>query len=177
MALTEEQNPLRKNRQETTPSLRLSDLEIEAIDLFIRVAHLLNVPKSVAEIYGLLFVSATPVSFRYVQSKLDISVGSASQGLKLLRNLGAVKTVYVAGERCDYYLPETMLSKLTSGLLNTRFEPANLRGEERLERLSSLLDQTPVGDRQLLKQRIELLRQWRRKLRSILPILLLSLEA
>jgi DNA-binding transcriptional regulator GbsR (MarR family) len=177
MPITEKQNPPSGNAQPQEPPGQLSEIEIEAIDLFVRVAQLVNIPKSVAEIYGLLFISPTPVSFRFIQRKLNISVGSASQGLKLLRSLGAVKTVYVAGERCDYFLPETVLSKLTSGLLNTRLGPENLRGEERLERLNSLLEQAPAVNRQLLQERVELLHQWKRKVRSALPILLLSLEA
>ena len=40
----------------------LSDLEVESIEMFINFLRLLGWPKSVGEIYGLLFVSAGPLA-------------------------------------------------------------------------------------------------------------------
>ena len=40
------------------PAAPLSPLETEIIDLFVQVSRLLGQPRSLAEIYGLLFISA-----------------------------------------------------------------------------------------------------------------------
>ena len=87
----------RNNNEESAPSARLSALEIEAIDMFINFLRIVGLQKSIGEIYGLLFVSAKPLSMEDIMNRLDISLGAASQGLKLLRGLGAVKAVYSPG--------------------------------------------------------------------------------
>lgn len=60
---------------------------------FVDAAALLGVPKSVAAIYGTCFASSEPLSFSEIQERLDLSAGSISQGLKLLREMGALKIV------------------------------------------------------------------------------------
>src|SRR2546421_11520943 len=81
----------------------LSPLETEIIDLFVQVSHLLGQPRSLAEIYGLLFISARPLAMDDLIERLQMSKGSASQGLKFLRSVGAVRPVYVPGERRVHY--------------------------------------------------------------------------
>jgi HTH-type transcriptional regulator, glycine betaine synthesis regulator len=71
-------------------------LEVEIIDFFVQLSRLLGQPQSLAEIYGLLFISARPLAMDDLVERLHLSKGSTSQGLKLLRNIGAVKMVYVA---------------------------------------------------------------------------------
>src|SRR5271154_152452 len=95
----------------------LSSLEIEAIDLFISFVRLLGMPKSVGELYGLLFVSPHALPMETLMERLNMSKGAASQGLKLLRSFGAVKTAYVAGERRDHYLAEFDLSRFATGFI------------------------------------------------------------
>ena len=50
----------RNNNEGSVPSARLSELEIEAIDMFINFLRIVGLQKSIGEIYGLLFVSASP---------------------------------------------------------------------------------------------------------------------
>src|SRR5581483_3237514 len=92
----------------------LSELEVEAIDLFISFVRLLGLPKSVGELYGLLFVSPVPLSMDALMDRLQMSKGSASQGLKLLRSFGAVRSVYMAGDRRDHYVAEFDLSRFAT---------------------------------------------------------------
>jgi hypothetical protein len=54
------------------------------------VVQIFGVPKSVGQIYGLLYASPEPLSFSDIVVRLGISKGSASQGLRLLRSLGAI---------------------------------------------------------------------------------------
>ena len=64
--------------------------ETECATFFSEVVQVFGVPKSVGQIYGLLFASPEPLSFSDIVERLDISKGSASQGLQLLRSLGAI---------------------------------------------------------------------------------------
>src|ERR1041385_6256879 len=88
-----------KNPEEQNSAARLNPLETEIIDLFVQLSRLLGQPRSLAEIYGLLFISARPMAMDHLIERLRLSKGSASQGLKFLRNVGAVRMVYVAGDR------------------------------------------------------------------------------
>ncbi len=60
---------------------------------FMQAADLLGVPKSIALIYGVVFASPEPLCFADVEERLDISKGSISQGLRVLKEMGAIKTV------------------------------------------------------------------------------------
>jgi hypothetical protein len=77
--------------------------ETECVAFFSDVVQVFGVPKSIGQIYGLLYASPTPLSFSDIVERLDISKGSASQGLQLLRSLGAVNIADLqrdaAGER------------------------------------------------------------------------------
>jgi len=147
------------------------------IDIFVRIARLFGVSKSVGEIYGLLFISAAPVPLDYIRTKLNLSSGSASQGLRLLRTLGAVQATYVPGDRRDHYLAETGLRKITTGFLREKVVPDLVLHEEQLQRLTGLLEGIPVSSRPHIEARIQLLQSWRRQARAVLPIVMGGLES
>src|SRR3954469_13141723 len=81
----------------------LAPIEIEVIHLFVQCCRALGQPRSVAEIYGLLFIDPRPVTMDTLIERLNLSKGSASQGLKYLQDLGAVQAVYVGGDRRAHY--------------------------------------------------------------------------
>lgn len=141
------------------------------IEFFVRLAHMVGVPKSVGEIYGLLFVSFEPLSFDDIVGRLAISKGSVSQGLKLLRSLGAVRTAYVPGDRRDRFIAETELRKLMSGLLREQIAPHLASGEERLSRIGKLMSTVPTNKREELKNRVGKLKAWHSKARLLLPLI------
>lgn len=64
--------------------------QAECVELFAEMVHIFGVPKSVGQIYGVLYASSKPLSFSDIVEQIDISKGSASQGLQLLRSLGAI---------------------------------------------------------------------------------------
>ena len=155
---------------------KLNRLEVDMIDIFVRIARLFGVSKSVGEIYGLLFISTTPVPLDYIRAKLNLSSGSASQGLRLLRTLGAVHATYVPGDRRDHFLAETGLRKITSGFLREKVVPDLVVQEEQLQRLTTLIEDMPSGSRPHIEARIQLLQSWRRQARAVLPIVMGGLE-
>jgi len=147
----------------------LSELEIEAIELFINFLKLIGMPKSIGEIYGLLFVSPRPLPVDALIARLQISSGAASQGLKLLRSLGAVKTVYVAGDRRDHFTADLELSRFATVFIEEELVPRLQRAEERLKRMERSLKQLPPDDRDATKERIARLRHWVEKGNNLLP--------
>ena len=147
----------------------LSPLEVESIDLFISFVRLLGMPKSVGELYGLLFVSPNALPMDALMERLNMSKGAASQGLKLLRSFGAVKTVYVAGDRRDHFLAEFELSRFATGFIKEELQPHLDSGLLRLQRMEHLIGQLPKRGRDVAENRLARLRHWHEKGQAMLP--------
>ena len=156
--------------QDTVTS-QLNALELEVIALFVRVADLLNLPRSVGELYGVLYMSNEPMCLDQLRLKLNISKGSTSQGLKILRSFGAIRTVYVAGDRKDFYVAETSLRKIASGFTSEQIQPHLESGAARVEHMQELLA-TEVEEHPEWAEKIERLENWQHRAGQITPILL-----
>jgi DNA-binding transcriptional regulator GbsR (MarR family) len=152
-------------------STQLSPLEAEVINLFLQIARILALPKSIAEIYGLLFISTNPMPMDELVRKLNLSKGSASQGLRVLKNLRAVRVVYVPQDRRDHYEAETELRLLLDGLVREKLLPEVSSSYGRLEHIEKILSALPAGQRSLLSSRIGKLRSWEKAGRELIPTL------
>ncbi len=155
-----------------TDSGELSELEVEAIEMFINFLKLIGLPKSVGEIYGLLFVSPRALPMDEIMRRLDISLGAASQGLKLLRGLGAVKAVYSRGDRRDHFVADLELSKFATVFIKEELLPRIERARERVKRMEELLPTLGAAERKATEARIERLRHWLDKGQKMLPWIL-----
>ena len=156
-----------------TPMLAgLTSLEVEAVDLFVGLAQVVGMPKSIGQIYGLLYISTVALSLDDLAVRLDISKGSASQGLKFLRSTGAVRLCDEHGSRCDRYEAETGLRTLVTGFLKEQIEPHLESGEDRLVRLKRLALAAPEADRAHVVQRVKQLENWHSRAASLLPLLI-----
>ena len=147
------------------------DLEIESIDFFVRMMSMLGMPRSVGEIYGLLYFSTTPLPMDQIVSRLGISLGSASQGLKTLRSLKAVRTSYVPGDRRDHYLAETEFRRLFSNFIKEEILPHMESAQDRISRMEDSLSVLNAGDDEFYKIRIEKLKRLSRAGSRLLPAL------
>ncbi|MEM7384195.1 MAG: hypothetical protein AAF514_04550 [Verrucomicrobiota bacterium] len=156
---------------EPRPASTLNAIETEIIDLCVNGVRALGLPRSLGEIYGLIYSSVNPVSLDDLVERLQISKGSASQGLKFLRNLGAIKRVYVAGERRDHFVAEAELKKLVNGFLKEELEPHLESGQARLDRLDDLLVEMESGQKDFYQERVTRLRKWHERTGKILPLI------
>lgn len=153
------------------------------VDFFEEAVRVVGLPPSVGQIYGLLYGSPKPLSFTDIVEQLRISKGSASQGLQFLRSLGAINIIgkgpnvlplipnldVVDAPRREYFEPELSLRKLVGGVLKERVTPLAAAGAGRLARLRELAEEG--GDQSdFFLDRIEQLRTWQRRLKTILPL-------
>ncbi len=150
----------------------LDELESEVIGLFVRMADVLNLPRSVGELYGILFISSNPLCLDDCRIRLNISKGSTSQGLKILRSFGAIRTVYIPGDRKDYYVAEMSLRKMASGFASEQIQPHVSSGKERVARIRELLDAYESGEKEELLEKIDLLENWQKRASKTLPFIL-----
>jgi len=72
----------------------------------------------IGQLYALLFFSPTPLSLDDMAESLKVSKGSVSTNIRELEKWGAVRQVWVKGDRKDYYEAEVDSMKiLKSGIL------------------------------------------------------------
>ena len=143
---------------------------MEFVDMSGGLAQGFGLPRSVGEIYGLLFISPEPLPLDVIVSRLEISKGSVSQGLRFLRNLGAVKPVYVSGDRRDHFTAVAELKKLANGFIRGELNPNLESATIRLDELKSMArnDVSPNSD--FFKERIRRIGNWRRRGGMLLKI-------
>jgi len=153
-----------------TPAL--SELEKEVVDIFVRIAGVLSLPRSVGELYGILFISSEPMCIDALMTKLKISKGSTSQGLKILRSFGAVNPVYVAGDRRDFFAAEAELRNIVAGFVNEQIRPHLDNGKARMARIERLIDAEEPGRKEFIAERIDRLQGWQKRAGALLPFAL-----
>ena len=145
----------------------ITALEQGVIDLFADGMKVIGLPKSVGEIYGLLFARDAVLSLDDLVLVLDVSKGTASQGLKMLRTLGAVREVDSFDSRKTYYQADVELKSLVGGFIREEIRPHMNSAQVKIGALRELVDE---GDSFAL-DRVERLDKWRRKASLLLPIL------
>jgi DNA-binding transcriptional regulator GbsR (MarR family) len=156
---------------DASESHRLSAAQVEIVELCADAVQQLGLSRSVGQIFGVIYGSPRPLAFADVVALLGISNGSASQGLRFLRELGAVRLVDEPEGRRELFVPETELRRLLGGVLKHRFRDPLEAGEKRLEQLEAKLAVGDEPDREFLEQRVDSLRVWHRKALHFLPLL------
>ena len=137
----------------------LSDVQLDIIDICVRASQAVGIPRSIGEIFGLIFTSSKPVNFDDVVRTLGISSGSASHGLRKMCRLGIIRTCYVARDRRDHYTFETSFRNLVLALLEDNLLVHVCWADEQIERLRARVhDDASVH--QNLTSRIDLLGDW-----------------
>jgi DNA-binding transcriptional regulator GbsR (MarR family) len=154
----------------------LKPVEVEVIQFFVQFAAAVGQPRSVAEIYGLLFVSEKPLPMDTVIERLKLSKGSASQGLKYLQDLGAVRTVYVASDRRTHFDAVTELRQLAGRFLRRQILTPFEDSASRMDRIAAQTRALSGEQRKHILDRIRLLRRWERAGRRILPLVAKMLD-
>jgi HTH-type transcriptional regulator, glycine betaine synthesis regulator len=154
----------------------LNAVEREVIGIFVSAVKMLGLPKSVGEIYGLLFISPDPLALDALVERLTISKGSASQGLRFLRSFGAIRQVYIGGDRRDHYTAETDLKRLAAGFVRTEVTPRMTSGGDRLLRANREAKSLKVASGNFYKERLAKLQQWHKRGQSLLPLVSGMLE-
>ena len=148
----------------------LDEWESAVIDLFLNAANSFGLPKSYGQIYGLLFCWDQALSMDEVMELLQISKGSASQGLRALRQLGAVSSTFAPGDRKERFVAEIRLRKLVSGFLREQADPHLEKGISRLKQIEELLEGAGSKDSQIRgTRRHEILSGWHRQMSRLLP--------
>jgi DNA-binding transcriptional regulator GbsR (MarR family) len=177
------------DRTETTslqdtksPALTAADVSPEfrreCVEFFAEAVQALGIPRSIGQIYGLLFASPEPLSFTDILEQLSVSRGSVSQGLQALREFGAVRSAESCGGRRELFEPELQLRALLSGILREKVNPILHNGTTRLKRLREHATKAPSpSGKKFVLERLRKIESWRRRTGLLLPTLNLVLSS
>lgn len=146
------------------------EFENQVVEFFVDAADLLGVPKSVAAIYGVIFASPVPLSFADIDARLDISKGSISQGLRVLREVGALKEVSQTADRAELFTPDLEMRKIIQRFLEQRLQKQLDAGRTRLVGLKKSALMFPAPAQKELLQRVRKLQQWHDRSCALLPL-------
>ncbi|MBJ7255425.1 MAG: hypothetical protein JHC69_01365 [Akkermansiaceae bacterium] len=159
-------------RLQNSNSNKLDSIEHQMVNIFVDGARILGLPPSIGEIYGLLFISPTPLALDDFVERLGISKGSVSQGLRMLKGLRAVREVESASDRRTYYEPAIELKRLAGGFIREQVRPHFKSAETRIRDLAEKAQEIDDPEsRKFLRARIERIDTWRRSTTKLLPVL------
>lgn len=150
-----------------TISPQLQNWEIELLNMFVSLFGSFGIPKSVAQVYGILFCAQQPLTQEEIGQRLQISAGAASQGLRLLVEMGAVHRQSIPGQRGNQFVPERSMRRLIGYFIDAKMRPRMRAGKEQLETLRKSI---PTEDK-LARSRVDSLLQWQDKANKLLPLI------
>ena len=151
----------------------LGALERQVVDFFVDGVKVLGLPRSMGEIYGLLFISQEPLALDDLAQRLGISKGSVSQGLRALKVLGAVREAVGADERRMYFESAVDLKRLVGGFIREQIRPHLDSGKEKIGRLKEAVrvEDDDACRREFLTERLGRVEHWICSSRRVLPVL------
>jgi DNA-binding transcriptional regulator GbsR (MarR family) len=162
---TPEPEPLENKAQ-------LTQLQQQVVEFFVDGVRVLGLPRSLGEIYGILFITDRPLSLDDLVSSLGISKGSASQGLRTLRTLGAVREVNSETERRTYYEPAVDLKRLVGGFIREQIVPHLTSGKSKLEAISESIEQeSDSAEKKFYLERTKRIESWLKRGKQVLPVI------
>jgi len=154
-------------KSEPSRNAPVGSSENSILHLCVKLCAILGLPKSVGLIYGAVFVSAQPIEAGDICKKLKISRGSVSQGLKFLRELGAVRVEGESGNRAEHFVVEDHLRKAVETFVTKKIAPAfDELGQEVVRLEGDPNNNLPTE----LKEKLETIRRWHSHGQLLLPL-------
>ncbi|NBR70571.1 MAG: ArsR family transcriptional regulator [Proteobacteria bacterium] len=148
-------------------AVHTSSPEDSILNLCVKLCFILGLPKSIGLIYGAVFVSPEPVEAGQICRKLKISRGSVSQGLRFLKELGAIRSEGLNGNRAEHFVAEDHLRKAIETFVSQKIGPAFEELGEEVARLEKDPSQPLPED---LKEKLETIGRWHSHGKLLLPL-------
>jgi DNA-binding transcriptional regulator GbsR (MarR family) len=136
-----------------------------------------GLPKSLGQIYGLLFLSSKPLSLDHITDLLEISKASASVGTRQLMAWGMIRQVWVPGSRRDHFEAVPELRQIARRAYEEFLRPKIDASEQRYRRLRTFLDEDLAAGRltpeehEFCAARLQRVGSMQEQVRSALPLL------
>lgn len=154
----------------------LSKTRLDMIEVAGRVCQLLGVSRTVGEIYGLLYLSAKPLTLDEIAELLGIGKSTASSGSRQLLQWRAIRLAWVHGERRDLYEADADLANLIRAGYSDFIKPRLASSQRRLESMSSSLEKEfsdgvmSRDEYELCSERLKGLADIQQKIQALIPL-------
>jgi DNA-binding transcriptional regulator GbsR (MarR family) len=86
--------------------------------------------------------------------------------------VGAVKTVYMPGDRRDHFVADLELSKFATAFIKEELQPRLDRALERIDAMEELAGNMVPRERRAARERLERLKHWLERGEKMLPWIL-----
>ncbi len=106
-------------REETDP-VALRDSQDRFIAAWAQMGAQWGIPRSMAEVHALLYITGDPMNTDEVMDRLGVSRGNASMTLRNLVDWGIVHRVHQRGDRKEYFQAEQDVWKLCRTIIRER---------------------------------------------------------
>ena len=159
-----------EKRKDRPAFLPLSPHEVELTQFFVRMAAILGVQRSVAEIYSLLYASPKPLDFDHIQGRLEMSQGSVSQGLKFLRDHGMILSIKEKGTKRERWEPTPSLAASLVNIIRSQVLPGLEKSKPTLQNVIN--SATAQGATPEVIERIARLQRWNSRAVELSALLL-----
>lgn len=152
------------------------DLAVDGfVDTIGRIGAGLGLSKVASQLYGFLFISNEPLSLDDMMKRLGVSKGNISINIRSLEKWGAVRKVWVKGDRRDYYVAEPDTFKVVSEQLKMGLSRRIDEVMETIKKVEETLQNGPnklsENDRKMAREylaRIEKVKNMGRKVKGLL---------
>ncbi|MCW5556725.1 MAG: hypothetical protein KIT22_02610 [Verrucomicrobiae bacterium] len=154
----------------------LSPTRLEFIEVAGRVCQTAGLPRSVGQVYGLLYLSPAPLNLDDIASRLSLSKASVSTGTRQLASWQAIRQVWVPGDRRDHFEAVGDLTEVLRAVYARFFTPQFAKSERKLDNLlASLNAERRDGaisreEHQFCRERLDHLARLQSRIRKILPL-------
>ncbi len=168
----------KKNLEKKNPSLfPMLKSRQEMVMAGGRLSQILGYPKSVGQIFGFLFFATKPQSLDDIAGELGVSKASVSNGVRKLLSWGAVRQVWVQGNRKEYLEVVDDLTILFNAGYSDFVKPRVSSSKRRIGEIGELLEEERAEgsldqeEYSLAKKRYDKLKKVQGRLERILPML------
>ena len=131
----------------------------------------LGVGRVLGQIYALLYFSQIPRSLADMQQALGISKGSASTGVRQLEQWGAVRKVWIRGDRKDYYEANDWFGRILKNAVLDTVGTKLVAYASLLDKVDSTMTELSGGaggsQTPFIRERVEHLRKFQRKAQKV----------
>lgn len=142
-----------------------------------RLAQIIGLPRSTGQIFGLLYFSSNPLSLAEICRMLGLSKASISTGTRQLLTWGAIRKVWIPGDRRDFYEAVEDFNHLLKGGYRSIIKPRIGSSKSRLDNIETALKndikKSSITEEQyhFIHSRLKKIQKLHSKFSGVLPIL------
>ena len=154
----------------------LSKTRLEMIEAAGRLSQLIGRPRTLGQIFGLLYLSPRALTLDEISEVLEISKASASTGTRQLLGLHAIRQVWKPGDRKDYLEAVPELREVIRSVYQLFFSPKLTKTRGRIDLLLETLESEYKGgvidaeEYQFCKDRLTQMSSLQGKVEKVLPL-------